>query len=376
MIMKYIKRKLMNKNIIITCNTYYQLIMAVQISKHLKQKDNVTLILTDQSNNASQVYNNIKNTDVFNKVYFIKNRSQNIKQSSLLKFLKDIYCVITGKSNIYDECFDGTIYDELIIFNPDLTTHFLYHRLLTSNPDLIVSRYEEGIISYPVTFPKSPYMKLNIAYKIRKILGRKNLAELVKYFYCVYPSLYNGEEATVKIPEISQSDAQLKACISTIFDIDITKLSYPQKYIYFSSVYDFEGDSPIGELDLIIKISNAVGKDNLLVKVHPRDNIQRFIDAGLMTDSNSSFPWEAIQLNYDFSRHIFLTAASGSVLSVNAVITDKAETYFLYPLCNIEKNSAAKHSAFVISELCSKADLLKNFYIADNIDSIVHNQQQ
>lgn len=37
-----------------------------------------------------------------------------------------------------------------------------------------------------------------------------------------------------------------------------------------------------------------------------------------------------MQLNYDFSNHVFLTLSSGSVLNASAILGDSIPTYYLY----------------------------------------------
>ena len=76
--------------------------------------------------------------------------------------------------------------------------------------------------------------------------------------------------------------------------------------------------------------------DNLLIKVHPRDNTGEFEKSGLNVYPGSDVPWEAIQLNYDFSNHVFLTCTSNSILSVDVMLEKGPEVYFLYNLCNAE----------------------------------------
>ncbi|HGT1350754.1 TPA: hypothetical protein ACMUTV_003105, partial [Enterococcus faecium] len=102
--------------------------------------------------------------------------------------------------------------------------------------------------------------------------------------------------------------------LSDIFNpmIDIYK---EKKYIFFTSVYDFEGGEPVGEYELVCKIADLVGKDNLIVKTHPRDVRTIYKDNGFIEDKNSSIPWEAIQLSGDFNDKIFMTINSGSVIS-------------------------------------------------------------
>jgi len=106
----------------------------------------------------------------------------------------------------------------------------------------------------------------------------------------------------VQIPKI-EADEKTAQVLSKLFHTSTAV--YPQKYIFFSSVFDFEGGAPVGELNVIKQVAALIGNENLIVKVHPRDSIDRFVSAGLNVDNNSAIPWEAIQLGRVFFRSLF-----------------------------------------------------------------------
>lgn len=357
------------KNVIITCNTYYQLIMAVQLKYTLKKDDEVTLILSDQSNNASHISKSLKKAGLFREVFFVKNKEFIKKHASRIKAARDVFQAVTGRTRMYSFLPEDKKYDELIFYNPDTATHCLFAILDKRNKDMIVSRYEESIISYgfkPRLVPKS-----RMIYMIRRIEGKKNLLEKVINFYCVHPELYRGDRIPIKIPDIKKDDIILRDFLCDVFGIDRDDLKYDVKYIYFSSIFDIEGNKPAGELALVQRIAELVGKENLLVKVHPRDDVERFTDVGLKVDARSSVPWEVIQLSHDFSGHIFLSACSSSVITISAITERPPEIYFLYKLCGGSNDQLIKasHSIEGIIRMTENR-FLPNVHIVDTFDDL------
>ena len=127
------------------------------------------------------------------------------------------------------------------------------------------------------------------------------------------------------------------------------------------------------EVDTALKIAELVGKDNLIVKVHPRDRSGKFESSGLNIDRNSSVPWESIQLNYDFSDHVFLTISSNSVFGVNVMMKKQAKVFFLYNTLDTKKNSLIHSSVEAIKNIMQYKDQidLKNYLVVDEIKEIL-----
>ena len=237
---------------------------------------------------------------------------------------------------------------------------------------------EEGLLSYNFTICQKQDdlgLKKSISEYIKGLLGWYDLYKYEQNMYCTYPKLYEGKLNPIKIPLIDTNDKEFIGKVSKVFGVDRDKLSYPQKYIFFSCIFDIEGGKPAGELELALKVAELVGKENLLVKVHPRDDVNRFINAGLTVDNNSSVPWEAIQLNYDFSNHVFLTVCSGSVLSISSIIPNPPKTYFLYKLINSDnamfKNSVDKFTKS--QEQLAKTGKFNYIKIPNDLAEIIQN---
>ena len=110
----------------------------------------------------------------------------------------------------------------------------------------------------------------------------------------------------------------------------------------------------------------------MIVKVHPRDDKARFEREGLIVDKMSSVPWEAIQINYDFSGHIFLTIVSGSVVTINAILDNPPITYFLFKTIDPKKNAVLRSSIESFNEIDNMGirNRIKTFRIPEDLMTI------
>lgn len=337
------------KRVFCICNTYYQLLMGIVMKNTLFINDDMIVAISDYSNNAEQVAQRVKDEKIFSDVFYLQIKDFEVSQPNFLQALKIIKNLVFGsKKSLIDICGVNKI-DLFLYYNCGLFTTSIFSDLYRQNPHIQVARFEEGILSYEQRIVLNKKQK--VASVFRSILRKKNLIQITKNFYCVYPDFYKGDLQTVSIPKTGLNDRKIADILKKIFMKSKNVVFYPQKYIYFSSVYDFEGGEPVGELQLILKIAKLVGNDNLIVKVHPRDNPDRFVKRGLVVDDNSFAPWEAIQLNGEFGDKKFLTIFSGGVLSINMLLENPTQTFFLYSLCDIEKNKLASESVKNVERL-------------------------
>lgn len=95
------------------------------------------------------------------------------------------------------------------------------------------------------------------------------------------------------------------------------------------------------------------------------------ISSGLKVDENSSVPFEAIQINNDFSDKILITTLSGSVLNFNSVLEEVPIAYYGYKLCTLERNTLASHYKGIIEQYINDTDLgLRNIKILESIEEL------
>ena len=354
------------------CNTYYQMITAIQLRYTHFSTDDTYIILTDHSKDAREVSRRLQKAECFNEVYYAEVKSLDQDKHGIATAACSILSGVTGRAEWMKEI-EELRCDELIYFNLSISTLHLFALLNSNNPCLKCSRMEEGILSYNAMFHDGDGdmpLRARSIMNIRNILKKKNMVDTVDSFYCFYPELYTGKLNCIKIPTIkrnSKTANELKKIFSS-------QTKYRQKYIFFTSVYDFEGGFPVGEYELVTKVADLVGKDNLLVKMHPRDTRTIYRENGFCVDKDSSIPWEAIQLSSDFSEKVFMTINSGSVLAGSLMAERPVRTHYMFKLCDISNNESCKINARDIESLLNQGKMKSVFRmvkIAEKLDDII-----
>lgn len=355
------------KHTLFICNTYSQFIISVHMKLTVFKDQKVSVILTDQTRDMQKVKSRLDNIACpFEEVFYIETKAYCSKKNAI-GYFKDILHSLMG-----DKMFDvlnDKVYDEIVYYNLDFALLAIYDKLIKRNKNMECSRYEEGILSYNHEFL---YWRLTLVCNIRKILGHKNPQSVSKYFYCFYPEVYKGKLKAVGIPTIDEDKEKLADIMGKCFEISLDDNSYSEKYIFFTSVYDFEGGKPIGEFEAVGRIADVVGKDNLLIKQHPRDPRNIYIENGFRVDKNSSIPWEAIQFQLDISNKVLLTVNSGSILSSALLFKNGAKAFFVYELCDLEDNELAQESISSIKKVLNTAN------VSDELKSVsvLHDEKE
>ena len=359
---------------LIIANTYYQLIMALQMRNTLFENDKTVVLLSDHSINMRAVAKKLNGMHIFEQVCYIKSKGVWEKRNKLDKVI-DGFKISVGMRNRYQHYLkeiSNLRFDEIICFNFAIDIYGLYSCIYEVNQGVTVSLYEEGILSYhmkPIQTRRRHYIDL-----IRKALKKRALSESIGSFYCLFPEIYEGPMDTVKVPRFT-SDTKTARDLQTLFALHNVKEMYQEKYIFFTSVYDFEGGASIGEFDVVCKLAERIGKEKLLVKTHPRDSRDIYVKNSFKVAESSSIPWEAIQLSADFSDKIFITVTSGSALASSLLSEKPTKTFYMYKLCDINNNPSAVQSVESIESLLEKStmkNVFNNVIIVEDLDEVVY----
>lgn len=351
----------MNK-ILFVCNTYFQLIVSIQLKLTVFKEACVDIAISDHSINSENVAIELKKQKLFNDVFYIETVKLDRKCRDNKLIFKQYTLCMFGKGDLKElkiDVFKDKHYDRLFFYNLTSSIISIFCMLYSVNKNIKCSMMEEGILSYRNQLEedgKKYSKRIKYIAAVRALLKKKNLFELTEDFYCFYPTLYKGHLLPKQIPNISR-DSKIKDILRDIFAIDKEAITFSEKYVYFSSICDFEGGKPIGEFELIQKIADTVGKDNLLVKKHPRDTRDVYKRNNIKVMKNSYIPWEAIQLSCDFSDKIFISATSTSIISANLMVDKPVKSYYFFSECDIESNSSAVNSIQSIQEILSSEAL-------------------
>ena len=350
-------------------NTHYQLIAALRMRLSEQKDDDVTLLLTDQTDRGGRLAGAVRREGLFTAVEAVQTRGV-CRDSWRSGGLGKIARMCGGGG----ELFSGIPAlqrpaDALYYHNLDIASHLLFALLSKRNPALRCVRFEEGLFSY--RSPEDVSAKFRAAvYLPRALLAKPNLADRTEAFLCGDPAIYPGRLPARLLPA-APDKAAFAALLARLFGIEEGSLSRPQRYLYFSGAFDFEGGAPIGEIDLIGRVAEHVGKENLLVKVHPRDDPARFTARGLAVEAHSDAPWEALRTVFDLRGHVLLTALSQSVLPDEAA-ADAPPVVFLYRLCDLTGNRDAMSAEAHLERLLEqhRALLPENLIVADSLGDL------
>ncbi len=357
------------KKVICSCNTYYQIIFAMQLRETIYKDSYFAIIISDHSKNADRIGQNLLTMNYFDEVIYVKTRSADHMRNGLKSYR--ILKQQLSKLKQY-------VYDEFLYFNFTKSAILFFSLLRHHNKNISCSRFEEGVLSYDSAWnssrnPKDYSRSMQLMLTIGRIQYKKDMLEKLNNFYCYYPELYEGDLKPCKVPLISNG-SDVASVITNIFEINKEALNYKEKYIFFTGVYDFEGEKSIGEYNLVKNIAELIGKENLLIKLHPRDTRNIYEKEGFRVDQNSHIPFEALLLTYDFSEKKLLTATSGACLSAGMMLEKSPKMFYMYDLCEIETNFLAKTTVDNLKKVLNSKVLktqLKDIKVCQTITDIV-----
>lgn len=308
------------RRILIICNTYFQVIVAIQLRLTLFKHEEVDVHISDHSINAETVANRLRRTGMFCNVCYRETRSE----IGLNKFRKAgrfvEACFGIGRYPVYSD------YDEIIFYNLNIPVYHVADSAMNGSKDTVYSGMEEGVLSYgKMAYGKSP----NLLDKIRAVTGHPQIKKRIAAYYCFNPKLFRlyGEKLKpVCIPSVSNTLTDLKSVLTDVFSFEAEPIR--QRFVFFASSSDVDGCG-FGETELVMEIAKFVGRDNLLVKMHPRDGRSIYEKAGLTVMTQSDIPWEVVQICGGAEGVIYLTATSGAFINSAALFDSDTKGFFL-----------------------------------------------
>ncbi len=339
-----------NKNLFIV-NTYFQLITVVNMCLIELKNDCNEILLTDQSVEMEEKYNRLLDLNIFKKLYFIKAKQFN----TYSKLKKTINYIITPRVLMSI----SNNYDFLYFFNYDYFTTLVYDKIKKYNSKIKCCKYDEGYISYLYETKNSKANEL-----IRKILNKSDIDNDILYTYLYNPQLlcYETKFNIKNISSLNFNKENLLPIYNYIFQYK--KNNILEKYIFFEESFFCDGKD-IDDMELILKIANIVGRENLLIKLHPRNKIDRFKKYGIKTNKEIGIPWEVIQMNNDFSDKILMTISSGSVLASRLYFNENIKTFLLFN-CTDKMSDMVNDKYLEYLEKVKENMGMENFYIPNN----------
>lgn len=312
----------MNKNLIV-CRTPFQVITALVLVHSRLRNDENDIIITSDFRQSREVSQLCAKLGCFRNSYFFD-------------YSKFNYVVGVVNPNVFlGQLAKSSINNYTYIYT-NSTYGDLENALLYYNQNAEIVLYDEGYSSYlDLALKKSLSVKHKICVAISKILYPRKLSH-----QCISKQLLYDPDLIVydmpfKIERLWQQEQnvmkKVMADVSEIFDVKKAIGEYSTKYIYFEECFanDFNNN---GDLEIIDMIASIVGRDSLMVKLHPRDKTNRFNDKGIKTNRILSIPTEALLSEMEKKDKVFISFSSGSAINYKFICDYNIKTILLYKL--------------------------------------------
>lgn len=291
----------MSKRVLFICNSSYQLLTATQLRLTYYEQFDADLIISNQFSNAEQIGKKAKSTGLFQHVQFIENKKQ------------------TFSSRIKETIFDWKqirkfrrqlgIFDEVCFSNISVFT-ILFTRFYQTK-QLLINIFEDGFITYSKAF-----LAMDRVSMIARLLLPQGVLGRTNKLFVFTPQLLDWHIDTIHvqpIPTIQRDNKSTIHLLNTIFGYQDGVDTYDKKYIFMEESF-FADKYPVNDVEMVQTLAEKVGKGNVMVKLHPRNGVNRFEDMGIKTNKVFSTPWELIVLNQNIQDCTLVTISSSSIL--------------------------------------------------------------
>jgi len=329
------------EKILFFCYTPFQCIAAMNI-KYAHYRDvSADIILCDSVLQREQMKPGLLKTELFERVIFYDARKLFPKGDNKIKHeysrIRSCFDPVYLASGYFSE---EDKYDLFVTTEVNYVTNSIFALLRRYNSNLEVALMDEGYSSYTYYFREAlnPVVLKN---KIKKALNnvtalinrRPFISKCAKKIYLYDPELICWDQMPYEAVEIIKPDSDdtlYYQHLNQVFEYDGIGSEFDKKYIYFEESF-FWSMKNSNDIEIINQISDIVGKDNMQIKMHPRNMIDRFTELGYKVNKSVGMPWEIVAMNLpETSEKVFITFSSGAALNYRLLFGKEFKTVLLY----------------------------------------------
>ena len=357
-------------------DSFFQLIVAINLKMCVYAKDSADIIIYSSTPNADRVCRKLEKTKIFERCFFANTVLTRCGGSYSFKEKFPKYFVYLKSLIKPKQCIrkiigtDDLNYDVFLFNGIGALPECIFNCCKKNNNNIICYRFEDGYISSTLNYGSEKGI-FRIAFEkiIRGLFKNYNIEYSIKGYYFMEPELvkYKFNYPVLKAPKLNRDNKEIIKVLNYIFDYNAAENTYNEKYIFLESgsTFFYNSDSDI-DVQYVKDLLKLVGKENILVKLHPRSKINRFSKLGVHVVEKSSVPWELIQLNNHFDDKILIAIDSSPILTSHVYFNDKCKSILLYKAINNYK-LAGENLEQYIAEFIKKYSSDK-LYIPENIE--------
>lgn len=324
------------KRQLFVCNSVYQIFVALWIKYYYYSDNKSDIIVSDHMTQGEKLADNIRKLGIFEYVYYAETLAFAKFKVKLTR--KERICASLRPNRTLRHFLDlPKKYTQLYIANVDYFSQLLFDALAHRNTNLELIIYEDGMFTYSRLYEKdyqSTFIQTPNA--IKKFLHacvyrKKTIFGNVHKMLVFNPEnmIWKPEFPVAALEKVERENNNFRDICNHVFSYYDSTDVYDKKYIFLEEAFSAEG-AKLDDLEIVEQIALRVGKENIMVKIHPRNPINRFEKIGIKTNRDISIPWEVIIMNTDFSDKILITVSSSSILNPRLIFGQYVKSYSIY----------------------------------------------
>lgn len=333
----------MSGNVLIVCNTHYQLLVAMQLKLTVLKDRIVDCVLSGSVSNVAVLHEKLRAKKLFRNVFRIQTKGINFGWNVNISSIGtvDINLINLIDKHDYTECFFANLggFDRC-----------LGRYLLKDGRKVSIAIYEDGLSSYSKIYGKE-IETIKSAKNIVKNLITKNPFSCITAYYVFSPEIMTWPCSQVKrIPPIQENIAELREIANFIYSYDNLRDDYSEKVIFFEESY-FQDGIAVDDVALVESLAEKYGMENIFIKTHPRNEVNRFKNMGYKTNIDKAVPWEVIALNLNLDDKVLVTMTSSAIANTCIMYPSKAQLIYDYRGMDLDSNTRLKYTVEVIQRM-------------------------
>lgn len=331
--------------ILFRCESVYQLLNAINIKVSILGGETADVMLTD-STDFSAFLPMLSQIGVFRRIFcspdnITKNRAfRNMTPGEQKRLIRhpEKYIYDIGCTDKYSDMYIPSV--------NNVYTDLLYYSMVKEGRKPRLHIFEDGITSY---LHRMQGMLDADILDHHWVKASDRMENNIEDIFLYKPELFEKSTDRINnkinvhcIPVIDEHRGDVREVLFKVFG----HAAMPEeKYIFLEEGF-VKDRRLVADIRYLDYIANIVGKENIIVKMHPRNDIDRFTPRGYKTVKNSIVPWEITLLDADLSDKVFLTISSTSAVSAPVVTGKPCFSVMLFKLTTINKPLLTQYGSF------------------------------
>lgn len=324
---------MMKRNLFI-CETPFQILVALFMIYDSLSTDTNDFVIVDTMVDYKGLAERLSNHPLVNYAYAAETKKKYENYYAKIGMIKDMFYSFPKRWN-YDVSW--TEYDYIYCRNyTTIITEAAFRYFKRKNSELKLVIMDEGYSSYLSEFWNS-YNNISFLHKLSGlILNRqkdyvyRNITE-ARFFM---PELFH-----VKLPFQTKRilrknftlDVVQKAEINQVFCYRENDEVDENTFIFFEECFSFDNGNS-NDLQIIEDLARFIGRDRIVIKLHPRSQQDRFSGLGYKVMKKAQYPWEVFAINNEKKKITLLAFSSGALMNYLFFSRSNMKSILLYKM--------------------------------------------